>query len=153
MDDALQGLIDEAAIARLQRAYADGVTRRDWDQVRDLFLPDATVEIELITRPGRTLAGPDEIVGFVAAALDRFDFFQFVVLNHLIDLWPGDDRSVATARIFMCELRVPLGTTGRDDAHGRYEDTYRKVDGTWRIAARRYRSMARFPEGTSFPLD
>src|SRR5690606_28855831 len=127
MDDAVEELIDEAAIARLQRAYADAVTVRDWDALRDLFLEDATVELDLVTRPGRTLEGPDEIAGFISTAVESFDFFQFVILNHVVDLWPRGDRDAATARLFMCELRVPLGSKARDDAHGRYLDTYRRV--------------------------
>lgn len=152
MNDELQATIDHVAIDRLQRAYADGVTTRDWAAVAALFLPEATVSLDLVTRPGRDLLGPDEIVGFIAPAVDDFEFFEFAIVNSHIDLWPGGDRTAATARIFMCELRVPRGQRERSDAFGRYLDTYRKVDGSWRIAARRYRSIARFPDGTVFPL-
>ena len=52
----------------------------------------------------------------------------------------------------MCELRQDHGATERNDAFGLYRDRYELVDEQWRIAARRYRSMGRFPPGESFPL-
>jgi ketosteroid isomerase-like protein len=152
-DDELAATVDLVAIDRLQRAYADGVTCRDWGRVAGLFLPDATVELDLVTRPGRTLRGPDEIVGFIGPAVDDFEFFEFSIVNSHNELWPDGDRSTATGRIFMCELRVRRGERERSDAFGRYEDAYRRTDDGWRIAARRYRSLARFPEGVVFPLE
>lgn len=147
-------LVDHRAISQLQAAYADGVTRRDWDAVAGLFLPDAVVELDLVTRPAVRFDGPGALTAFVADAIERFSFFEFVILNSLIDLWPGGDRSEATARVFMCELRAEGSVDAvRSEAFGLYRDTYRKVDGAWRIAARQYRSMARFPEGVVFPLD
>lgn len=151
-DDELAAAVDHGAIDRLQRAYADGVTCRDWDRVAGLFLPDATVELDLVTRPGRTLEGPAEIVGFIGPAVDDFELFEFAIVNAHNQLWPDGDRTTATGRIFMCELRVRRGQRTRDDAFGRYEDTYRRTDDGWRIAARRYRSIARFPEGVVFGL-
>lgn len=145
--------MDRVAIDHLQRSYADGVTRRDWDAVRDLFLPDATISLDLVDRPGRELAGPDELVGFVASAIERFDLFEFVILNARVELWPGGDRSAATCTLFLCELRAEGDPPVRTEAYGRYLDTYRKADGRWRIAGRRYRSMARLPDGAVFRLD
>lgn len=156
-DDRLAALLDREAIGRVQRAYADGVTRRDWAQVVGLFLPDATVSLDLVDRPARSLTGPDDLVAFVAGAIERFAFFEFVILNAVVDVWPDGDRQAATGRIFMCELRQDHGAAERTDAYGRYEDEYRRVEGVdgydgWRIAARRYRSMARYPSGEVFPL-
>lgn len=150
--DALAEVVDHSAISRLQQAYADAVTRRAWDDVRTLFLPDATIWLDLVTRPAIELAGADALVDFVSGALQQFSFFQFVILNSHVELWPGGDRSAATARVFMCELRQRVGETERTDAFGLYRDTYRKVEGGWRIAARAYRSLARYPSGEVFPL-
>ena len=153
VDDELAVVIDHTAITRLQQAYADGVTRRDWSAVGALFLPDAVVTLDLVTRPPVELAGPEALVAFVSGAIERFAFFEFVILNAHVDLWPDGDRTAATARVFMCELRQDAGETERNDAYGLYRDTYRKVDGSWRIAGRSYRSMARYPSGEVFPLD
>ncbi len=147
--------VDRVAIDALQRAYADVVDRRAWADLHHLFLPDATVELDLVTRPGRTLVGPDDFAAFVGPAMARFTFFEFVILNSHVELWPDGDRSAATARLFMCELRAAEGddgTTARTDAFGLYRDRYAKVDGRWRIAARRYRSLAHFPSADVFPL-
>ena len=133
---------DRVAIDALQRAYADGVNRRDWAAVRSLFRPDATLSLDLGDRPGRALAGPQAITDFIGPAMQRFTFFQFVILNSHVELWPGDDTNVATARITMCELRVADGA--RTDSFGLYEDTYVRTEDGWRFAARRYRSLARF---------
>ena len=75
------------------------------------------------------------------------------MLNHHVDLWPGGDRTAATGRVFMCELRQLHGETRRTDAYGRYDDTYAHGRrGAGRFAGRRYRSMGRWPEGVVFPM-
>lgn len=144
--------VDHAAIDRLGRAYADVVVRRDWAALHDLFLPDITIELDLVTAPERSMVGPDAFAAFVGPAMDRFAFFEFVILNSNVELAPGGDPDVATARIFMCELRQAHGEPHRNDVFGCYRDTYRRVDGRWWFAHRRYRSMARYPEGAVFPL-
>jgi hypothetical protein len=155
MDTAIDDLIAHAEIDRLQRAYADGVTMRDWDQVGSLFLPEAKISLDLVTRPAIQLVGPGELTDFVSAALERFSFFQFVILNSHIER-SAADPAAAKARMFMCELRLPVGGDQRDDSYGLYRDTYRKTDlegyGGWRFASRWYRSVARFPSNEVFPL-
>jgi ketosteroid isomerase-like protein len=152
-DDAIDEAVDRAGVDRLQRAYADAITRRDWAAVHDLFLPDAVVSLDLVTRPLIELHGPGELVAFVSGAMERFAFFQFVILNSHVDLWSDGDRTAAEARVFICELRQDEGATTRNETFGLYRDTYRKLDdGPWRIAARAYRSIARYPAGEVFPL-
>jgi hypothetical protein len=151
--DAVDEVVDHAGIERLQRAYADGITRRDWAMVHDLFTADAVVTLDLVTRPEIELHGPGALVAFVSGAMERFAFFQFVVLNSHVELWPDGDRSAASARVFICELRQDAGATARNETFGLYQDTYRKVGGRWRIAGRAYRSVARYPTGEVFPLD
>ena len=150
--DELAATVDRVAIDALQRAYADGVTCRRWAAVEALFVPDASVALDLVTRPGMVLASAYDIVTFLESAISDFEFFEFAIVNSHVDLWPEGDRSRATSRMFMCEIRTRRGATARDDAFGLYRDEYRKVDGIWRIAARRYRSVARFPEGVTFGL-
>lgn len=145
---------DHAAIDRLQRAYADGVTMRDWDQVRGLFVADAAISLDLVTRPPIELAGSEALTDFVSAALERFSFFQFQIINSHIE--GTADPDAAVARMFMCELRLQHGADQRDDTYGLYRDTYRRTDetgyGGWRLSARRYRTVARFPSNDVFPL-
>ncbi len=144
--------VDHVGVTRLLSAYADAVTRRDWDAFDRLFVPDCVVDLDLVSRPALEIVGPEAMAEFVDEAIERFEFFEFVVLNHHVDLWPGGDRAAATGRVFMCELRQLRGETRRTDAYGRYDDTYVKVDGRWMFAGRRYRSMGRWPEGVVFPM-
>ncbi len=152
LDDDVAATVDHVAIDRLQRAYADLVTRRAWDELDGVFTPDITITLDLVSRPTIELAGVDAFVAFIGPAMERFGFFEFVILNSHIELWPDGDRSAATARMFMCELRTTNGETVRTDAFGLYRDRYVRTDAGWRIAARRYRSMAQFPAGLWHPL-
>ncbi len=137
------------AVQRLQAAYGDAVTRRAWDEVRVLFEPDAQVHIDTRTREPFTLAGPEALVAFIETALEPLAFFEFAILNAVAEV-DGDE---ATGRVYICELRH-----SRDgewsQAYGLYRDRYRRRDNAWRIAERRYSSLARVrPDGVeSFPL-
>ena len=64
--------LDEWELERLIARYADGVSRRDWTGLAELFEADAVLRLDLIDRPARTLHGPDEILGFIAGAVERF---------------------------------------------------------------------------------
>lgn len=130
---------DVVEVQRLQSAYADVVSRRAWSELERLFLPDITIEVDTVTSPARTCAGPAEFISFVSAACERFDHFQFVILNSVVAV----DGESATARIFMCEIRHHRDEAVWSTAYGLYTDRYRKVDGTWWFSERRYRSLAR----------
>jgi ketosteroid isomerase-like protein len=140
-DDGTRAVV---AVQRLQAAYADAVTWRDWARVRSLFEADAAVHIDTRSRPPFTLDGPEAIAEFIDGAIRRFTFFEFTILNATVEV-DGDE---ATGRVYICELR------GEDDgswseAYGLYRDRYRRTDGDWRIAGRRYASLARrAPSGT-----
>jgi hypothetical protein len=134
---------DYVALRRLQNAYADVVTRRAWPELRDLFLPDALIEVD--SRGGAVLRfeGPDQLGDFIGTSLERFDFFEFVILNTRIELGVAGDDDRADGRMYMCELR-----TDRDDgrwtiAFGVYHDRYARDDDRWRFAHRRYHTLGR----------
>ena len=140
-DDATRAVV---AIQRLQAAYADAVTRRDWVAVHVLFEPDAVVRIDTRTREPFVLEGPDALVEFVDDAIRRFTFFEFTILNATVEV-DGDE---ATGRVYLCEVRTD-DEGAWSEAYGLYRDTYRRRDGAWRIAGRRYASLARRgPNGT-----
>ena len=139
------------AISRLQAAYGDAVTQRDWVAVRVLFEPDAVIELDLRKGEVTRLDGPDALVDFVDGALARFAFFQLTIVNATVDVEPGQEE--ATGRLYICEKRLDASGAW-SEAYGLYRDTYRRRSGSWRIAARRYSSLARVgPEGVeAFPL-
>jgi hypothetical protein len=134
---------DVVALWRLQSRYADVVTRRAWPEVDELFRPDTTVHIDTVTAPARTTTGPHEFATFVAGSLERFDHFTFVILNTVVDVGVGGDPDAAEGRIFMCEIRHETALDMWHNAYGVYSDRYRRIDGRWWFAERRYRSMAR----------
>ena len=135
---------DVVALWRLQSRYADVITRRAWSELHELFLPDTPVHLETVTAPARTITGPEAFGAFVATAIERFDHFAFVILNTVVEL---DGDSEARGRIFMCEIRHDPALDAWPNAHGLYEDRYRRVDGRWWFAERRYRSLARTGPG------
>lgn len=146
------GVADTLAISRLQSAYADAVTRRAFDELNELFLPDCGIELDFVTRPPRRFGGPAELAAFVRDSTARFDHFQVVILNAVVD---RTDPIIAAGRLYLYELRHDPAE-GWSEAYGRYEDGYRKVDGRWWFASRRYRSLARGPATSSvevLPLD
>ena len=149
-------------IARLQAAYGDVVTRRDWVAFTDLFVPDAVVHIDVRNpeRPPFDVEGAAAMVDFVAASLEGFAFFEFSILNAVAEVEPG--ASTATGRLYLCELRADHEGAWTQ-AFGLYRDRYVRLggpapgDGDWRIAERRYTSLARLAAapGTtvaSFPI-
>lgn len=146
LDDA--GTRAVLAVQRLQAAYGDAVTRRAWAEVRGLFEPDAAVHIDTRTRAPFTLDGPDAIAGFIEQALAPFAFFEMAILNAVADV----DGDHATGRVYIQELRHDRAGEWTQ-AYGLYRDRYRRSGGAWRIAARRYTSLARTGATVeSFPL-
>jgi hypothetical protein len=138
------------ALWRLQARYADVVTRRAWSEIADIFTPDTTVEVDVVTAAARHFVGPQAFADFVAGAVDRFDHFEFVILNTVVDL---DGADSARGRIFMCEIRRDAATSDWTTAYGLYQDRYQRLDGKWWFADRRYRSLARTgPQGGAFGI-
>ena len=146
--DALRETIDYVAITRLQSAYADVVNRRTWPELADLFLPDAPVRVDTVTNPAVDLTGPGALGAFIGTAIERFEFFEFVILNARVDI----DRDAARGRVFMCELRQEVESGRFTRAFGVYHDEYRRIDDRWWFAQRRYQSLARSGRGEVFPF-
>lgn len=150
LPDDLQDTVDYVAITRLQNAYADAVTRREWADFDDMFLPDAPVRVDTVTNAVIELAGPKQTGEFIGAAVERFEFFEFVPLSTRVELRAGDDPDRATARLYICELRQDAASGHATQAFGVYQDEYRRVDGRWWFAQRYYQSLARSGRGEVF---
>lgn len=150
---------DYLAIRRLQDRYADVITRRAFDELHDLFLPDASIVVDMRSggEPFR-FDGPGALGEFLGPAMGRFGFFVFVILNALVDVAPNGDADGATGRMYISELRTE-GTDGpRVDSYGVYHDRYVRTAAGWRFADRRYHSLGRLgADGRSeifpFPTD
>ena len=130
---------------RLLSAYADVVNRRAWPEFSDLFTADAVVEVDRRAGDPIRLPGPGAVGEFIGTAITRFEFFEFVVLNALVQVRVGGDPDAASARVFMCELRHETDSGRWTNAFGVYHDRYQRDPGPigWRFAGRTYHSLAR----------
>jgi hypothetical protein len=143
VDDFARETVDFVAIGRVQAAYADVVTRRAWPELRALFRPDAPVLVDTVTADPIELTGPDEVGTFISGAIERFEFFEFVILNTHIVTTADGDPDASRARLYMCELRQETATGQWSNAFGIYHDDYSRFEGRWWFARRRYQSLAR----------
>ncbi len=143
--------LDYLDITRLQAAYGDAVTRRAWAEFDDMFAPEAEVILDLRAGEPRRFMGGAAIAEFIAASIERFDFFEFALLNAVVNVTPG--ASEATGRMYIWEIRQDAASGAASNAYGVYDDRYQRVDGRWVFAARRYSSLARTgPLLQSFPV-
>ncbi len=150
MRDEVQDTVDYISITRLHSVYADTINRRAWAELKDMFLPDSSVHVDMVSKPAIDLVGPTELGTFIENAIERFSFFEFIVLNARVDL-TGSDAEEARARAFMCEVRQERDTGEFTRAFGVYQDRYRHDRGRWWYAQRRYQSLAR-SGGEVFPF-
>jgi hypothetical protein len=144
--------IDYVAITRVQARYADVVNRRAWPELGELFTADAPIRVDTVTAPAHDFVGPVALGEFIGGAIERFDFFEFVILNTVVDVGGDDDPDVATGRVFMCELRRERESGRFTTAFGVYHDRYVRTDGRWRFARRDYQSLARSGRAEVFPF-
>ena len=128
------------AITRLQASYADVVTRRAWSEMEPLFAPGASIRVDTVTKPAVEFSGPVPLAEFISNAIARFEFFEFVILNAVVDV---HDDDTATGRVYMVEIRQEHESGEWSNAFGVYRDTYEQYDGQWRFSQRRYQSLAR----------
>ena len=143
--------LDYVAVCRLHAAYADAVTRRAWADLEDLFVPDAPVRVDVVTSAPLEFVGASGIGGFIAGAVERFEFFELVILNvHVMPDPAAADQ--LRSRSFTCELRQEQANGHWTNAFGVYHDDLRYLDGRWRYARRRYQSLARTGRSEVFPF-
>jgi len=142
--------IDRVALQDLLATYADVINRRAFGELEDLFLPDCEIVIDTRRGAPQTLVGGMALGDFVGSAIDRFDFFEFVILSARLWVEGGDE---ARGRLYMCEVRHDRETDERSQAFGVYHDRFRRVGERWWFSARQYHSLARTPADGSTGLD
>ena len=125
MDD----LLAERDIARALTRIARAMDERDWAALDELVWPDATADLGM-----GPIAGRAEIVAFIRTFLDACGPTQHLLGNLLIDV-AGDD---ATSRCYVSDMHKGQGEKSRlsFSTLGDYHDTWRRVDGHWRLSHR-----------------
>lgn len=157
--DDIAEMVAYTQLRRLQSRYADIVTRRAWSELHEIMRPDCVVTVNLVDHEIH-FDGPQAIGDFIGGQLEQFDFFEFVILNTVMDI--DTKAGTAAARMYMQEARQNIGDGRRADTFGVYHDRFeRDDDGAWWFARRRYQSYARTNTGgraggdadlTVFPL-
>jgi hypothetical protein len=141
--DPNQETIDYVAVSRLHHAYADIATRRAWGELDDIFVEDIPITIDLRDRDPYVFDGREAFKELVSAAVDRFEFFEFVILNTRVYLNHEGDPDAAAARMYMSELRQDHAEHQWSVVYGVYLDRFRRTDGEWWFTSRNYSSLAR----------
>ena len=126
---------DTEAIRSLKARYFRMVDQQDWDGVRELFAPDAVIDVSssTVSDSGRGVYdGRDRFVAMLTKALRGA---VTVHHGHTCEIeMTGPDRATG---VWAMEDRIwfpegsPVGTLW---GAGWYEEEYERVDGRWRIA-------------------
>lgn len=126
----LQGLLDHHAIVATAIRYTWALDMREWDQLDDVFLPDATA----CFMGGDPHPDRNSIKARISSALGRMDHSQHIVSNHQVTI----DGDHAIHRCYMQAQHVRKDVDGGSNyiIAGRYEDTMVRVAAGWRISHR-----------------
>jgi hypothetical protein len=117
-----------------------------------LFLPDARITVDTVTGAPIELVGSAGIGGFISGAIERFEFFELVILNVHVFADPHGANDALRSRSFTCELRQEGASGHWTNAFGLYRDELARVDGNLRYTRRRYQSLARTGRAEVFPF-
>jgi hypothetical protein len=134
--DRVQELLDREAIKELKARYFRLLDAQDWDSFRQCFTEDARFDVQ----------GRDPIEGaeaFVADARDVLGGARTLHHGHMPELTIGSATDARGLWMLADYLEWPCdpdtGERRGMKGYWQYEETYRKVDGAWRIATLRLR--------------
>ena len=131
-EDDVRQLLDRTAIVETIHAYCDHVDRADLNALVDLFTEDAVFDYG----NGNTF---EERNALMALFNDRLSIYQ--ATNHHCSterILQYDGISAETVA-YVYAFHETHTTNKHVHVWGRYEDTFRNDDGTWRIQQRRVR--------------
>ncbi len=120
---------DQQDIIDLTIAYTWALDTKQTDDLRRIFLPDATANLR-----GVECHGIDAIITRISGAVTRLDRTQHFIGNHEVVV----DGDTATCRCQLQSQHVKSGTPGGDNyiVGGHYEDRVVRTPDGWRIAHR-----------------
>lgn len=123
-------LNDQSDVENLQHIYGYYVDRKMWDDVADLFTPDATMEIGQQGVYVGKKSIRRALDQFGTAGLKEGELNDHLQLQTIVDISP--DGLSAKARGSELEMSGKYGSNG-SWGQGVFENTFVKQGGTWRI--------------------
>ncbi len=119
---------DRQAIVDLTIAYCWTIDTKDFENLRNIFLPDATALL------GDERIGIESIITRISGALGLLDASQHIIANHQIAI-DGDE---ATNRCYLHAQHVRRAAEGGPNyiVAGRYHDHMVRTADGWRIRRR-----------------
>jgi 3-phenylpropionate/cinnamic acid dioxygenase small subunit len=132
----LQALVDREAIKQLKARYFESVDAQDWETFRALFADDARFEL-----PNEApIDGADAFVEFVRNGLSGA---RSVHHGHNVEIKLTGPTEACALWVLNDYVEWPpdpdTGVRRGMEGFSRYEETYRKLDGDWKIATWRLR--------------
>lgn len=128
-----QDLVEIERISRVKHAYLRCLDQKDWDGLDELLTEDATASF---SGGNYSFDGRSEIVGFLARNMGSEAFHS----SHRVHQPEIDvDGDVAKATWALEDIVVDSEWGFVLFGAAFYEDTFRKVDGRWRISHTGYR--------------
>jgi hypothetical protein len=120
---------DREDIIDLAVRYTWALDTRNFEDLRNVFLPDATAMLR-----GVECNGVDEIIARVSGSILRLDRTQHLVGNHQVTV----DGDTGTHRCHLQGQHVKEGTPGGDNfiVAGFYDDRVVRAPDGWRIVHR-----------------
>ena len=134
MDEALQRLLDEAAIKKVHIRYCRAVDRRDWELLRSCYHPDAIDDHGAFE--GGYVGGIDGFIDYCIQGTPYFLSTSHFTGNQLVEV--DGDRAWAEhyARAYH-RIAGKDGAPDRDEtANVRYVDKLERRNGEWRFLHR-----------------
>ena len=129
----MQVLADVEGIKRLKSRYFRHLDRHEWSALRALFTDDATFDLEV---PGGWVRF-EEPATWLANLEALFTGGRTVHHGHTPDIEVDGDVASATWAMFDEVHPGPAADRAPFRGYGHYEETYRRVDGAWRISSLR----------------
>ena len=119
---------DIEAIKQLKARYFRTMDTKRWEQMRDVFTDDVTVDTT--ASGGGAITGADEFLSFLR---DTLADVTTVHHGHMPEIELTGPTTATGIWALQDILVWPNGM--RLDGYGHYHETYEKIDGRWRISS------------------
>ena len=134
MSLTVDDLIAIEEIKRLKYRYVRCLDQKRWDEIAELFVPDAAASYG---GGAWSFDGRDAIVEFLRSSMGSQQFLSAHRVGQPEIEITGPDTATATWALMDLVLQLEFGVDIRGAAF--YEDTYVKVDGEWKIKSTGYK--------------